>query len=198
MREPQLRLFARAEGDARLDGIAQGDVLAPKYAIPAGPSRPRARPAEAFDAVVAAPFGAIGIAVDGGRIASLSFLPPGTSLHRAQDSLVERAGEQIRHYFDDPDAEFDLPLTPVGTIFQRRVWDQIASIPSGQTRRYGEIARALGSEARAVGQACGDNRFPLVIPCHRVVAASGLGGFAHANRGFYLRVKQWLLMHELR
>lgn len=61
---------------------------------------------------------------------------------------------------------------------------------------YGELARRLGGEARAVGQACGDNRLPVVIPCHRVVAANGIGGFAHSTGGYLLEAKRWLLLHE--
>ena len=70
------------------------------------------------------------------------------------------------------------------------------AIPRGRTRTYGDIAAELGGEARAVGQACGDNCLPVVIPCHRVVAADGIGGFAHATSGYLLEAKRWLLMHE--
>ena len=84
----------------------------------------------------------------------------------------------------------------MGTAFQRRVWDRIAAIPRGETRTYGDLARMLRSAPRAVGQACGNNYFPLVIPCHRVVAAGGLGGFAHTSSGYLLDVKRWLLAHE--
>jgi methylated-DNA-[protein]-cysteine S-methyltransferase len=70
------------------------------------------------------------------------------------------------------------------------------AIPRGRTRTYGELARELGGEARAVGQACGDNRLPIVIPCHRVVAADGIGGFAHATDGYPIEAKRWLLLHE--
>jgi methylated-DNA-[protein]-cysteine S-methyltransferase len=90
-----------------------------------------------------------------------------------------------------------LPLRPSGTAFQRRVWGQIAAIPSHQTRTYGEVAKALHNAPRAVGQACGANPFPLVIPCHRVIATGGgLGGFARHGGGFLLDVKRWLLAHE--
>jgi len=97
----------------------------------------------------------------------------------------------------DADFVFGLPLRPAGTTFQRRVWAAIAAIPNHQTRTYGEIARALHSAPRAVGQACGANPFPLVIPCHRVLASGGgLGGFARHGGGFLLDVKRWLLAHE--
>jgi methylated-DNA-[protein]-cysteine S-methyltransferase len=83
-----------------------------------------------------------------------------------------------------------------GTPFRRAVWREIASIPCGRTRTYGEIADRLHSSPRAVGGACGDNPLPLVVPCHRVVARDGLGGFMHRDGGFALAVKRWLLAHE--
>ena len=98
---------------------------------------------------------------------------------------------------NNPEAAFSLPLRPSGTTFQRRVWAQIAQIPCHQTQTYGELAKALHNAPRAVGQACGANPFPLVVPCHRVVAANGgLGGFARQRGGFLLDVKRWLLAHE--
>ena len=89
-----------------------------------------------------------------------------------------------------------MPLLVEGTPFQRRLWEALCEIPRGKTLTYGELARRLGGEARAIGQACGDNRLPIVIPCHRVVAANGLGGFAHATGGYLLEAKRWLLAHE--
>lgn len=81
-----------------------------------------------------------------------------------------------------------------GTIFRHRVWNQMCKIPPGQTLTYGQVALILGSSPRAVGQACGDNKFPIFIPCHRVVGKNGLGGFAHGTDD--LPIKQWLLNHE--
>jgi methylated-DNA-[protein]-cysteine S-methyltransferase len=148
-------------------------------------------------AVMAAPFGAVAIESRAGRICRIDLLdrkPPAPE--GKVDPLVARVIAQLNRYFDDPRAAFDLPLEIDGTPFQRAVWTAIAAIPPGRVQRYGEIGTALGAPARAVGQACGDNRLPLVIPCHRVVAAAGLGGFAHATDGFALRVKRWLLEHE--
>ena len=84
-----------------------------------------------------------------------------------------------------------------GTHFQRRVWAEIAAIPLGQTHTYGQLAKSLKNAPRAVGQACGSNPYPIVVPCHRVVATGGgLGGFARERGGFLLDVKRWLLTHE--
>ncbi|MET3132717.1 methylated-DNA-[protein]-cysteine S-methyltransferase [Oxalobacteraceae bacterium GrIS 1.11] len=153
---------------------------------------------EFFTAIVAAPFGAIGIRCEAGALRELVYLPPHFAEKDAQDALSALAAVQITRYFGDPDCTFDLPLAAVGSAFQHRVWDAIASIPRGQVRTYGQVARHIGSAARAVGQACGANWFPLLIPCHRVTAAGGLGGFSHHDDegGFHLGVKRWLLAHE--
>ena len=83
-----------------------------------------------------------------------------------------------------------------GSEFQRRLWDALCEIPRGRTLTYGELAKRLAVDARAIGQACGDNRLPIVIPCHRVVAANGIGGFAHSTGGYLVEAKRWLLAHE--
>lgn len=103
---------------------------------------------------------------------------------------------QLERYREDPDAAFDLPLLIEGTPFQRRLWEALCEIPRGRTLTYGELAQRLGAPARAVGQACGDNRLPIVIPCHRVVAANGIGGFSHSTSGYLIEAKRWLLVHE--
>jgi methylated-DNA-[protein]-cysteine S-methyltransferase len=150
-----------------------------------------------FDAVMETPFGALGVRTEGGAIAEIRFLPPGSRALEPKTVLAERACAQLCAWLADPAAGFDLPLAPAGTAFQRRVWRAIAAIPTGGTLTYGEIARRLGSSARAVGQACGRNPYPVVVPCHRVVAADGgLGGFAGAGGGWLLEAKRWLLAHE--
>ena len=154
-----------------------------------------AHEARTMAAIVAAPFGAVGIEVADGALTALHFLPPSAPVP-ATDALARRVVAQLERYFATPDAEFDLPLRIRGTPVQRAVWQQIAAIPCGRTRAYGELAAELAAPARAVGQACGDNRLPLVIPCHRVIGASGIGGFAHRSDGFELTVKRWLLEHE--
>ncbi len=93
--------------------------------------------------------------------------------------LLTRAAEQLGEYFAGARRDFDLPLNPAGTPFQRRVWAEMARIPFGATASYGALARKTGSVARAVGGACGANPIPIVIPCHRVVGDGGaLGGFS--------------------
>jgi methylated-DNA-[protein]-cysteine S-methyltransferase len=151
-----------------------------------------------FDAVLALPFAAVGIRVRGDAIAAIEFLPLDTPAHEPSEGLAAEACRQIRSYVADPARSIDLPLAIEGSEFQRQVWAAIARIPSGVTRTYGDIAAELNGTARAVGQACGDNRLPLAIPCHRVVASHGLGGFAHRTDRTMLDVKRWLLAHESR
>ena len=132
----------------------------------------------------------------GERVAEIRYLPPQTPLVDPKSGLAERAAQQLERYRVDPAARFDLPLLVEGTSFQRRLWDALCQIPCGETLTYGELARRLGAEARAVGQACGDNRLPIVIPCHRVIASNGIGGFAHSTGGYLVEAKRWLLAHE--
>ncbi|TSD73843.1 MULTISPECIES: methylated-DNA--[protein]-cysteine S-methyltransferase [unclassified Janthinobacterium] len=153
---------------------------------------------ELFSAIVAAPFGAMGVRAHDGQVCELVYLPPHFAEKDALDAVSERACQQLARYFRDPDYVIDLPLAASGSAYQQRVWAAISGIARGQVRTYGDVARLIGSAPRAVGQACGANWFPVVIPCHRVTAAGGLGGFAHHDdaTGFHLGVKRWLLAHE--
>jgi methylated-DNA-[protein]-cysteine S-methyltransferase len=92
--------------------------------------------------------------------------------------LLAETARQLEAYFAGRLTIFDLPLRPAGSDFEQQVWAQMQAIPFGRTRRYGELAAALGSAARAVGGACGRNPIPIVIPCHRVLAKAGLGGYS--------------------
>jgi methylated-DNA-[protein]-cysteine S-methyltransferase len=103
---------------------------------------------------------------------------------------------ELRAYFADGAHGVNLPFKVGGTRFQNRVWSELRRIPAGQTTTYGELARRLGTSPRAVGGACRANPCPIVVPCHRVVAVHGLGGFAGDTSGRRLEVKRWLLAHE--
>ena len=151
-----------------------------------------------YQAVVSAPTFALGIRCNDDEITGIDFLEPRSEV-APHALLAHEAVRQLRAWLRDPRFVFTLPLAPAGTAFQRRVWAGIAAIPSGTTRSYGEIAAAIRSGPRAVGNACGANPYPVVVPCHRVVAANlGLGGFARNRGGFLLDVKRWLLAHESR
>ena len=151
-----------------------------------------------LQAVIAAPTFCVGVCCSEAALLEIRYLEPQAE-SPPENALAAEAVRQIRAYLADPAQAFDLPLAVSGSAFQRRVWQQIAAIPLRRTRTYGEIAGLLESAPRAVGQACGANPFPLVIPCHRVIAADGrLGGFARQRGGFLLDVKRWLLSHETR
>lgn len=93
--------------------------------------------------------------------------------------LLQEAARQVHQYFAGERRAFDLPLAPRGSDFQQRVWQALRDIPYGQTKTYGDIARIVECAAQPVGTACGANPIPLIIPCHRVIAAGGrIGGFS--------------------
>jgi methylated-DNA-[protein]-cysteine S-methyltransferase len=113
-------------------------------------------------------------------------------LGRAETPVLRAALTQLREYFAGKRRDFDVPVSPAGTAFQRRVWHLVGTIPYGKTVSYGSIAEQLGSSPRAVGAAVGANPIPIIIPCHRVIGADdSLTGY-----GGGLRMKIWLLRHE--
>jgi methylated-DNA-[protein]-cysteine S-methyltransferase len=149
-----------------------------------------------FQARFPAPFAVLAIRCTDAKLTGIEYLPPDTVALQPGTAFAARVCMQIERYLGDPEFRFSLPLALNGTEFQQRVWRAICSIRPGATRSYGEIAASIGSAARAVGGACGDNPIPLVVPCHRVVAARGLGGFMHSASGLPITIKQWLLRHE--
>jgi len=139
------------------------------------------------------PIGEVTISEEDGVIVALDW---GRGRDQARTPLLDDAVGQLQDYFDGRRSDFDLPLGPLGTEFQQRVWNALCAIPAGHTRSYGEIARLLGSSARAIGQANGSNPIPILIPCHRVLAAAGaLGGYSGGDGP---PTKLWLLEHERR
>ncbi|WP_170362892.1 methylated-DNA--[protein]-cysteine S-methyltransferase [Ruegeria arenilitoris] len=135
-------------------------------------------------------FGCLGIEEEDGAITSLVW--DGHTTGETTPLLIE-AASQIRAYAEGRLQKFDLPLRVVGSEFQKQVCDLMSAIPFGYTRTYGDIADDLGCPAQAVGQACGANPIPVIIPCHRVLAASGLGGFSGQGG---VEGKVALLRHE--
>lgn len=106
---------------------------------------------------------------------------------------LQAALDQLRRYFDGTLERFDLPLQVDGSDLQRAVCDAMYAIPLGETRTYGDLAGELGVPAQAIGGACGGNPIPVIIPCHRVLGASTLGGFSGMGG---VETKVWLLKHE--
>jgi methylated-DNA-[protein]-cysteine S-methyltransferase len=152
-------------------------------------------------ALIDMPFGQVAVVVNGGQL-RIELLVVENSQNaeirvdiESDDPLLNLACQQIVSYLKQPTSPFDLPLDQKGTEFQQIVWRAIAEIPCGQTRTYGELALQIGSGPRAVANACGANQWPLVIPCHRVVAKNGIGGFMQGKQNS-LAIKKWLLQHE--
>jgi methylated-DNA-[protein]-cysteine S-methyltransferase len=151
--------------------------------------------------VISAPFGCLGLQtelVEGSLMVSkIDYLPSNAVLSHPRNDLAKAFSSQCGRYFKHPSSGFDLPLKPAGTAHQQKVWTAAQGIGVGNTTTYGEIAKWIQSGPRAVGTACGANPYPLVIPCHRVVSAQGLGGFIKEDGpGFYRQIKLWLLQHE--
>jgi methylated-DNA-[protein]-cysteine S-methyltransferase len=151
-----------------------------------------------YDVVVEFPVMKVGVKTRGERVVEIRYLPLSAPTISPANPLAEKAARQLEAYRANPDAKFDLPVVVEGTQLQKGVWRAMQAIARGRTRTYGDVAKQLGAQAKDVGQACGDNRLPLVIPCHRVVAANGIGGFAHATSGYLIEAKRWLLAHEIR
>ena len=150
----------------------------------------------AYHAVIAAPFAKIGLRMAGEAVSVLDYLPTHTPEQPPADAATAQVVAQLQAYFHDPRAPFTVPLRPNGTAFQRRVWEALRALPPGTVLTYGELAKQLGSAARAIGGACRANPIPILIPCHRVVGQQGLGGYAGAVTGDPLAIKRWLLRHE--
>jgi methylated-DNA-[protein]-cysteine S-methyltransferase len=146
--------------------------------------------------LIESPVGPIAIHWDGETLTGVDLDPPAEGVDAGPETLPSPIRQQLSAYFEQASDGFDLPVALIGTEFQQRVWAELRRIPAGETRTYGEIARQLGSGPRAVGQACRANPCPIVVPCHRVVAANGLGGFSGDTSGRKLEVKRWLLNHE--
>jgi methylated-DNA-[protein]-cysteine S-methyltransferase len=145
-------------------------------------------------AIIHTPTGPLSVTEDAGAITRVQWHgPTGTG----DSDLLREVRQQIDAYFDGSRTEFDLPLRVDGSDFQRAVCDAMFAIPFGETVTYGDISKQLNVPAQAIGQACGGNPIPLIIPCHRVLGASGLGGFSGDGGGLQgIEIKVQLLRHE--
>jgi methylated-DNA-[protein]-cysteine S-methyltransferase len=148
-----------------------------------------------YDAVIAAPFGAIGLHVQDDFVVGIELLAESVNPYATATPFVQHAVQQLQRYLQDATCSIELPYLTGGTAFQQRVWKAIADVPAGAAISYSELAQRVSSGPRAVANVCGANRVPLLVPCHRVVAKSGLGGFMQGNP-HGMAIKQWLLAHE--
>ena len=149
--------------------------------------------APVYRLTVASPVGALTLFEQSGAITALLWAASERLRNARPTPLLAAARRELESYFAGTLDRFHIPLAPRGSDFQRRVWDALSAIPRGQTVTYGDLARRLGSAPRAIGGACGANPIPILIPCHRVLAAggrlngySGRGGLATKKRLLHL------------
>lgn len=153
-------------------------------------------PVDTFDAVWSGPIGRFGVAVADDFVTRIERLDTGSD-QAATHPLAAEVVRQLAAWSDDLRHRFDLPLAPAATPFQRRFRAALCAVPVGEVVTYGELARRLASAPRAVGNACGANPLSIVVPCHRVVAANGIGGYGRdPGGGSAVEFKRWLLDRE--
>ena len=151
---------------------------------------------ESWQAKIEAPFAVLGVRSIGERLVAIDYLPRGAATLKPQTAFAKEVCKQLKAYLRQPKFEFTLPFVYEGTDFQIKVWNAVRSIPSGTVRSYLQVAKHIGTAPRPVGTACGANRIPILVPCHRVVGSRDIGGFMNARRGAAIDVKRWLLHHE--
>lgn len=142
------------------------------------------------------PIGMIHLTHQNSKLLSIDFLSDNTPPSPAADTFSNQLIAELATYFKNPQHTFRAAFQLTGSPFQQRVWRALQEIPSGQALTYGELAKKLNSSPRAIGQACRTNPVPIFIPCHRVIAKNGTGGYAGKTGGKMLDIKQWLLAHE--
>ncbi len=130
---------------------------------------------------VTSPVGGLKVVTQDGAITALNWAGRNAGATTPGSNLLAEAAGQLDAYFAGDLKSFDLPLAPAGTDFQKGVWREMLAIPYGETRTYGEVAKSLTSAAQAVGNACGANPIPVIIPCHRILASAGPGGYSGAG-----------------
>ncbi|MBS0286084.1 MAG: methylated-DNA--[protein]-cysteine S-methyltransferase [Proteobacteria bacterium] len=152
-----------------------------------------------YNVILKTPIGPLGLVYENAKLKGVQFLEQRiVPLPTAKlPTNVRKIANKIESYFQTPLCLKDLEVSLEGTAFQKKVWQALRQIPLGQTRTYGELANKLNTSARAIGMACRTNPLPLVVPCHRVVAANGIGGFCGFTQGNKISIKEWLLAHEV-
>ena len=146
--------------------------------------------------VLDSPLGRVGVLLDGDTVTRLDYLTRRTPLKPARSSTTQRVARELADFFRDGASRFSVDVELAGTPFQQRVWAALRAIPAGETRTYGELAGQLDSGPRAVGNACRRNPVSIIVPCHRVVAATGMGGYSGKTADRAIWRKHWLLAHE--
>ena len=152
----------------------------------------------AWQAKIKTPFGVLGIRCDEYAVLQTEYLSQKSAEIPPRTALAKETARQVRAYLRKPRGFiFDLPLLSAPTAHQRRTRAAMLQVAGGEIRTYGQIAAQINSSPRAVGGACRANFLPLLVPCHRIVAADGLGGFMGVRGGDCGRIKRALLALEL-
>jgi len=139
------------------------------------------------------PIGSLSIYMQASLLGKIEWL---TDPREPSGNTPMQLEQVLQHYWHTAKIDYTPPLLKQGTTFQQKVWQVLCDIPIGQTRTYGELAQLLNTSPRALANACRNNPFPIIIPCHRVVAKSGMGGYAGQTSGSMLSIKYALLRHE--
>lgn len=146
---------------------------------------------------ISIPPGALVVSLRDQQISAIDLrAAPSARLPRASTADEKRIAAELAGYFRDAAAPLRWPLQIAGSDYQLRIWQALQAIPPGSVKTYGQLADEVGGCAQAVGNACRQNPIPIYIPCHRVVAKQGIGGFAGKTRGQRIDLKRWLLRHE--
>lgn len=150
-----------------------------------------------YSAIISTPIGNLGLGVTQDSITQISFVDHSSSpFINDANPLLSAMINELERYFSGQLKHFKTPLLFKGTPFQQKVWQALLQIPYGQTVTYGQLAEQLSTSPRAVGNACRTNPLVILIPCHRVLACNGLGGYSGETRGQKLEIKHYLLELE--
>jgi len=147
------------------------------------------------DLIFDSPIATLGVCIENDLITAIHY-SPSVLPHRIETSIAEFIVNDFKQYFSQSSHQFQSQFFLKGTPFRQKVWQQLSLIPAGETQTYGELAKGLQTSARAIGGACRHNPVPIIVPCHRIVAQNGDGGYAGKTSGFLLEIKRWLLKHE--
>jgi methylated-DNA-[protein]-cysteine S-methyltransferase len=146
--------------------------------------------------IIDVPFGPITISASGHYLQGIDLFSSPVVASTLSNPTIQKFIRELEAFFVQAHNTWSTPLLFHGTDFQQKVWQYLRTIPIGEMQTYSEVAKALNSSARAIGNVCHANPFPIVVPCHRVVSKQGIGGFGGKTDGQEIMLKQWLLEYE--
>lgn len=149
-----------------------------------------------YSAIISTPIGKLGLETAREKLVRIRFLSANNQIFNPVDNFTQSVVQELSAYFKNPKHSFKMNYELNGTEFQQKVWEAILSIKVGKTLTYSDLAKELNTGPRAIGNACRHNLIPIIIPCHRITAVTGLGGYSGAIEGGLPVIKQWLLNHE--